>query len=103
MVGCCIMIILAGPGGKHAAFGSFAWSTVFHRCSPYGVRIIGCPGMVLLERSALDPPNQTPVMSRWPSNIGGGVAPVYHQAPAFGGSLRVWAAAGVAVEANSTM
>src|SRR5262245_37636997 len=49
--------------------------------------------MVSFERSALEPLSQTPVMSGCPSSIGGGVAPVYHQAPTLGTSFLTCASA----------
>src|SRR5688572_13390989 len=84
IAGCSIMIILAGPGGRQYVFGSFAWSTTLNRSAPYGVRIISWPGRVAFERSALDPPNQTPVRSVFPEGFG---VPLCHQAPAFGGAI----------------
>ena len=90
IAGWAIMIIRAGPGGRHAVFGSFAWSTLSHRCFPYGVRISSCPGSVARERSPLAPPNHTPVRSGWPACRSGG-RPVCHHAPTgagFGGASR---------------
>src|SRR5439155_1089226 len=65
MVGCALAVIRVGPGGRHCALGSLAWSTFLYLSAPWGVRMSCCPGSVSFEMSLMEPPNQTPVRSGW--------------------------------------
>src|SRR5439155_5318596 len=98
MVGCALAVIRVGPGGRHCALGSLAWSTFLYLSAPWGVRMSCCPGSVSFEMSLMEPPNQTPVRSGW--GPGGCGSPLYHHAPTAGlgfggGAPRPCAAAGV--------
>src|ERR1700692_300664 len=80
MVGCAIVTILAGPGGRQYVLGSLEWSTGSYPCFPYGLKISSWPGRVYLDRSPLGPSYQTPVKSGGPG-VAGGASPVNHHAP----------------------